>query len=107
MSQSKSTNRQWLLSERPNGEPTDHSTEEPPLGPLARVDEYLRDDNDLLSLREKRVLVRRFSLDDEAQGGTLEQVGRELGLSKERVRQVQASALGKLRKALLGGAQPS
>ena len=26
---------------------------------------------------------------------------------EERVRQVQASALGKLRKALLGGAQPS
>ena len=35
--------------------------------------------------------------------GTLEQVGRELGLSKERVRQVQAGALGKLRKALPEG----
>jgi DNA-directed RNA polymerase sigma subunit (sigma70/sigma32) len=38
--------------------------------------------------------------------GTLEQVGRELGLSKERVRQVQASALDKLRKALLEEGAP-
>jgi DNA-directed RNA polymerase sigma subunit (sigma70/sigma32) len=33
---------------------------------------------------------------------TLEQVGRELGVSKERVRQLQESGLSKLRDALLG-----
>ena len=65
--------------------------------------EYLQENHQLLSSREKRVLMRRFSLDDQAKAGTLEQVGRELGLSKERVRQVQASALSKLRKALLEG----
>ena len=53
------------------------------------------------------MLLRRFSLDERAKSGTLEQVGRELGLSKERVRQVQASALGKLRKALLEGTTAS
>ena len=71
------------------------------------LDVLLRPDNDLLSLREKQVLVRRFSLDEKAPAGTLEQVGRELGLSKERVRQVQASALGKLRAALLREVQRS
>ena len=50
--------------------------------------------------REKIVIVRRFNLNERTDGTTLEQVGAELGLSKERVRQVQASAITKLRKAL-------
>ena len=91
------------LESLPDGEPRDDSSEDLPGTRMARIDEYLREGNDLLSVREKRVLARRFSLDDQARAGTLEQVGRELGLSKERVRQVQASALGKLRAALLGG----
>lgn len=82
------------------GEPADGPPDEPPVGRLAHLDEFLREGNELLSVREKEVLVRRFSLDDGVRAGTLEQVGREMGLSKERVRQVQASALGKLRKAL-------
>ena len=90
------------LESLPDGEPRDDSTEDAPGMRTARLDEYLRAGNDLLTEREKRVLARRFSLDDQARAGTLEQVGRELGLSKERVRQVQASALGKLRAALLG-----
>ena len=69
-----------------------------------RIDEFLQANHSLLSPREKMVLVRRFSLDEQAKAGTLEEVGRELGLSKERVRQVQASALGNLRQALLEGA---
>lgn len=87
----------------PDGEPRDGSTEDAPGGHEARVDHYLRDGNDLLDRREKTVIVRRFSLDESPRAGTLEQVGRELGLSKERVRQVQASALGKLRAALTDG----
>ncbi|MFO0930164.1 MAG: sigma-70 family RNA polymerase sigma factor [Gemmataceae bacterium] len=94
--------RSLPLEALPDGEPRDASTEiDGSTAQTARIDLYLRDDNDLLSLREKRVLVRRFSLDEQIRGKTLEQVGRELGLSKERVRQVQASALGKLRRALL------
>jgi DNA-directed RNA polymerase sigma subunit (sigma70/sigma32) len=55
-----------------------------------------------LTPREKSVLIRRYHLrDDLPRTDTLEQVGRELGLSKERVRQLQWSALGKLRAALL------
>ena len=46
------------------------------------------------------MLIRRFRLDDRQKAGTLEQVGKELGLSKERVRQVQTTALDKLRMVL-------
>jgi RNA polymerase sigma factor (sigma-70 family) len=92
--------RSMPLESLPDGEPRDDTPEESPNSRLNRIDEYLRDGNDLLSTREKKVLARRFSLDESTKGGTLEQVGRELGLSKERVRQVQASALGKLRAVL-------
>lgn len=95
--------RSLPLEALPDGEPRDLSTEDLPGTPLPSLDVFLREDHDLLSYREKRVLVRRFRLDDQDGPGTLEQVGRELGLSKERVRQVQATALGKLRKALLEG----
>jgi RNA polymerase sigma factor (sigma-70 family) len=89
------------LEALPDGEPRDlHSIAEPATR-LARIDEFLREGHELLSKREKRVLMRRFSLDDQTRSGTLEQVGRELGLSKERVRQVQASALSKLRAVLV------
>ncbi|QDU21476.1 sigma-70 family RNA polymerase sigma factor [Urbifossiella limnaea] len=63
-----------------------------------RLDEYLRDDHPLLTEREKRILAHRFSADGHAP--TLASVGRAVGLSKERVRQVQAEALDKLRRAL-------
>jgi len=95
--------RSLPLDSLPDGEPRDDAGEELPGAGLHRLDEFLREGNPLLSPREKMVLMRRFSLDEQAKSGTLEQVGRELGLSKERVRQVQASALGKLRKALLAG----
>ncbi len=69
---------------------------------VSRLHDYFRDDHELLTAREKSVLSRRYRLHD---GGskieTLEQVGRDLGLSKERVRQLQVAALGKLRHALL------
>lgn len=99
--------RSMPLESLPDGEPRDASSDEPPVSQYQRVDELLRDNNSLLSPRERTVLLRRFSLDDQGAGGTLEQVGRELGLSKERVRQVQATALSKLRKALLTTASSS
>ena len=64
------------------------------------IEEFLRDGHPLLTDREKKILVCRFDLHDEPGGRTLERVGQSLGLSKERVRQVQASAIDKLRKAL-------
>jgi len=72
-------------------------------GSLA-VEEFLRDDHPLLSDREKLILARRFRSVEGTDNPTLERVGRAMGLSKERVRQVQATALDKLRKALGRGA---
>jgi RNA polymerase primary sigma factor len=49
-----------------------------------------------LTPREKRVIELRFGLGDDY-GRTLVEVGAELGLSKERIRQIEKGALAKLR----------
>lgn len=52
---------------------------------------------DKLDEREQRIIVSRFGIDAAAEK-TLEQLGRELGITKERVRQIEARAQEKLRK---------
>jgi RNA polymerase sigma factor (sigma-70 family) len=66
---------------------------------------YLRQHDPLLTPREKTVLERRYQLDGQAEMPTLERLGQELGLSKERVRQLQRSAVAKLRRALSRAAE--
>ena len=51
-----------------------------------------------LDEREREIIVSRFGLEEGHEAETLEQVGRRLGVTKERIRQLQARALGKLRK---------
>ena len=51
---------------------------------------------DSLTLRERRVLQLRFGLED-GRSRTLEEVGREFGVTRERIRQIEAKALRKLR----------
>src|SRR6266404_2624847 len=70
--------------------------------------ELLRDKNllgevdgllDMLDPREKKIISQRFGLD----GGrprTLEDVGKDFGITRERIRQLQNIALAKLRRAL-------
>ena len=49
-----------------------------------------------LSTRESRILELRFGLTD-GQPRTLEEVGREFGITRERIRQIEAKTLSKLR----------
>jgi RNA polymerase sigma factor (sigma-70 family) len=97
--------RSLPLESLPYGEPCYLNHEEPPAPDLAWLSEYFGDEHTLLTAREKLVLTRRFHLDQQTSqtADTLEQLGRDLGLSKERVRQVQLSALGKLRAAVPAG----
>lgn len=70
--------------------------------------EMLRDKNlhdevgdllDILDERERRILNSRFGLDGSTPR-TLEEVGEKFGVTRERIRQLQNIALGKLRRAL-------
>jgi len=56
-----------------------------------------------LTERERKVLVLRFGLEDGHQR-TLEEVGQEFGVTRERIRQIEAKALRKLRHPSRGKA---
>ena len=72
-----------------------------PLDALADKNLYgqLDDLLEVLDEREHRIIDARFGLDGK-KPMTLEEVGREFGVTRERIRQLQNVALAKMRKAL-------
>lgn len=67
---------------------------------VERLMRILGDGKANLSDVEKTVLARRFPAEDSAPRQTLEDIGRQMKVSKERVRQIQLSAIRKLRQAM-------
>jgi RNA polymerase primary sigma factor len=60
------------------------------------LQERIRDCLMTLTPRERTVIERRFGLSDD-QEQTLTAIGREIGVTRERIRQIEESALRKLR----------
>jgi len=58
--------------------------------------EQVRDVLDSLTPRERKVLELRFGLED-GRSRTLEEVGKDFGVTRERIRQIEAKALRKLK----------
>ncbi|MFO0012697.1 MAG: sigma-70 family RNA polymerase sigma factor, partial [Planctomycetota bacterium] len=54
---------------------------------------------DTLDERERQIIVRRFGLDHRQEPLTLKEVGEEMRVTKERIRQLELRALSKLRVA--------
>jgi RNA polymerase primary sigma factor len=60
------------------------------------LEDQIRDTLLTLTPRERRVIERRFGLSDD-HDDTLTAIGREIGVTRERIRQIESTALRKLR----------
>jgi RNA polymerase primary sigma factor len=72
----------------------EESTEQEVTVSLAQ--EALYDALDVLPAREREVLKLRYGLNGDRDPASLEEIGRRLGVTRERVRQIEAEALERL-----------
>ena len=86
-------------TEQPLVEKLEDESYPPPMEAIGSADraEKVRQWLECLDENEKVVIRERFGLDGQ-DPKTLETVGREFGITRERVRQIEAKALGKLRQ---------
>jgi len=73
----------------PSDEPTQADVLTAATSIISRMDEVLTE-------RESTIVVRRFGLDDSGTSRTLREIGEEIGISKERVRQILLQSVEKL-----------
>lgn len=105
--QVRASKRDLSLSERPAGDdssatygemlPDPSDNQEQVLGELgfdSLARENLREALDMLSERQKKVINERYFIEPPRK---LHEIARDLGVSQERVRQIQAESIGKLR----------
>ncbi|MCI6642279.1 MULTISPECIES: RNA polymerase sigma factor RpoD [Campylobacter] len=79
-------------------------------GTISPIDQILKNDLkeqidkvlDQLNERERAVIRMRFGLLDDESDRTLEEIGKELSVTRERVRQIEASAIKKLKHPKVG-----
>ncbi len=64
------------------------------------ISEQVRQVITLLRPIEADILRKRFGLDDDSDELTLKEIGEQYSLSRERIRQLQEQALGKIRREL-------
>jgi RNA polymerase primary sigma factor len=84
----------------------DTTTEDPiELADSALERERLRNALAQLDERERKVLELRFGLGDTEEATSLEQIGRELGFTRERIRQIETGALRRLHTLLAGSGE--
>ena len=76
--------------------PDEDASEPMEAASLALLREQLSEVLDTLTPRERKVLELRFGMDD-GRCRTLEEVGKEFDVTRERIRQIEAKALRKLR----------
>jgi RNA polymerase primary sigma factor len=84
----------------------DTTTEDPiELADSALERERLHNALAQLDERERKVLELRFGLGDTEEATSLEQIGRELGFTRERIRQIETGALRRLHTLLAGSVE--
>ena len=91
-----------LLTATPEVRSNQHALEAVQHGREIAVDGILQRLND----REREIIVCRFGLRRGDEPRTLQEVGNVMGVSRERIRQIEARALGKLRRAVAGEMPP-
>jgi len=74
--------------------------------PIDLINQSIRQDKingwlEMLDYKERAVIKQRFGF-DEKEPQTLEYIGKTLGVCRERIRQLEGKALGKLRKIAIG-----
>jgi len=79
----------------------DHRTPSPEEAAFSNADaEVIHHLLQRIDEREATILRLRYGLDEDAEPMTLKQIGEQIGLTRERVRQLERDALKKLRETL-------
>jgi RNA polymerase sigma factor (sigma-70 family) len=101
-SKSSTHRRRFGMEFDPSMEPGNHTEQKRQAvrnEALSRLHQILIENHASLTAAEQRVLDQWFALTEGGKKKTLALIGEKMGVSKERIRQIQRSALAKLRRA--------